>query len=77
MSAAVRVRKGEGLRPGQRLRRGLHIGEGKVAVGGCGFDIAAGASVSAEAILKVGASVCVDASLDAAGDIAACGVTAN
>lgn len=51
--------------------------KGWVAVGGCGFDIAAGANVDAKAALAVNASVCIDASLDVNGDIAACVVTAH
>ena len=51
--------------------------KGWVAVGGCGFDIAAGAKVDAKAALAVDASVCIDASLDVNGDIAACVVTAH
>lgn len=51
--------------------------KGKVAIGGCGLDIAAGAKIDAKAALAVDASVCIDASLDANGDIAACVVTSH
>ena len=50
---------------------------GEVAIGGASFDIAAGASVAASAKLVVGASVCVDASLDRAVAIVAATVSAN
>lgn len=50
---------------------------GDVALGGAHFGIAANASVTAEAKLVVGASVCVDASLDRNGAIVSAVVSAN
>ncbi len=50
---------------------------GTLAIGAPSFTLAAGASVAGAAALSVGASVCVDASLDASGHIAACTVHAN
>lgn len=51
--------------------------KGNVALGACGIDIAANASVTAEAELVVGASVCVDASLDRDGAIVTATVSAH
>jgi hypothetical protein len=50
---------------------------GSLRLGGCGLTIATGALVSGEALLKVGASVCVDAKLTAEGQLTACSVGAD
>ena len=51
--------------------------DGSVAIGGCGFDIDAGASIAADSKLVVDASVCVDAKLDGSGAIVAATVSSN
>jgi hypothetical protein len=50
---------------------------GELSIGACGFRLAAGSSISGEAKLSVGASVCVDAQLTSAGELTACTVSGS
>jgi hypothetical protein len=50
---------------------------GELSIGACGFRVAAGAAISGEARLSVGASVCIDAKLTSAGELTVCTVSAS